>query len=269
MLYNGAVPIQPQRRDEAAEARRKERTMDRSPSVSVSRIVVLLTLLALTLSSCGGASPTAQSTAAPSGGGTAAPAGGTAPTAAPAGSAAPTAAPAGGEPATAAPAGQTSANAGEIVFLSTQFSPVEEAENMRNKILTNFPGKVEYIPEDFGPYNDRIRAEAQGGQKTISLIGGLHGDFAAFVKDGLLEDLTPLMEKLKDRGFPEAFVNLSKYGTDKNYYIPWMQATYVLAANKKALQYLPQGADQNALTYDQLKQWGENIQKATGERNSP
>jgi multiple sugar transport system substrate-binding protein len=232
--------------------------MERAHTVSAPRLAVLLTLIALILSSCGGTATTTQPTAAP--------AGGAAATAAPAAGAAATAAPAGGAAATAAPVAQPSGDAGEIIFLSNQFKPVEEAERMRNTILGGFSGKVEFIPEDPGPFNDRIRAEAQGDQKTVSLIGGLHGDLAPFAKDGLLEDLTPLIEKLKDRGFPAPFLELSKFGGDKNYYVPWMQATYVLAANKKALEYLPQGADQNALTYDQLKQWGENIQKATGER---
>jgi multiple sugar transport system substrate-binding protein len=222
--------------------------MERVPSASATRLVVLLALLALILSSCGGTGSTAQ------------------PTAPPAAPAATAAASSGGAAPTAAGAAQPSGDAGEIIFLSNQFKPVEEAERMRNTILSGFSGKVEFIPEDPGPFNDRIRAEAQGGQKTVSLIGGLHGDLSAFVKEDLLEDLTPLMDKLKDRGFPAPFVELSKFGTDKIYYIPWMQATYVLAANKKALQYLPQGADQNALTYDQLKEWGQNIQKATGDR---
>ncbi len=223
--------------------------MEHVPSASATRLVVLLALLALILSSCGGTGSTAQ------------------PTAAPAAGAAATAAPSsGGAAPTAAPAAQPSGDAGEIIFLSNQFKPVEEAERMRNTILAGFSGKVDFIPEDPGPFNDRIHAEAQGGQRTISLIGGLHGDLAPFAKEGLLEDLTPLMDKLKDRGFPAPFVELSKFGTDKIYYIPWMQATYVLAANKKALQYLPQGADQNTLTYDQLKEWGQNIQKATGDR---
>ncbi len=137
---------------------------------------------------------------------------------------------------------------------------------MRQTILANFTGEVEFIPEDPGPFNDRIRAEAQGGQKTISLIGGQHGDFAPFVKDGLLEDVTPLVDRLKGAGYPEAFLELSKLGTDKHYYVPWMQGTYLLAANKQALQYLPQGADHNALTYDQLIQWAKAVNDATGER---
>jgi multiple sugar transport system substrate-binding protein len=45
-----------------------------------------------------------------------------------------------------------------------------------------------------------------------------------------------------------------------------MQATYVLAINKKALQHLPQGADVNALSYSQLKAWGASIQRDTNQR---
>ena len=48
-------------------------------------------------------------------------------------------------------------------------------------------------------------------------------------------------------------------------YIPWMQASYIMAANKEALQYLPDGADIDALTYDQLIEWAANVHEATGE----
>ena len=44
-----------------------------------------------------------------------------------------------------------------------------------------------------------------------------------------------------------------------------MQATYVMAANKEALQYLPAGADINALTYDQLIEWGKKMAETTGQ----
>jgi multiple sugar transport system substrate-binding protein len=44
-----------------------------------------------------------------------------------------------------------------------------------------------------------------------------------------------------------------------------MQATYIMAASKKALQYLPAGAKLDSLTYDQLGQWAANAQKATGQ----
>src|SRR4030088_1020275 len=112
-----------------------------------------------------------------------------------------------------------------------------------------------------------MNAEEKAGKVTVSLIGSLHGDLDPFVKSGYLEDLTPLAQKLADRGIAPAFMDLAHLGAkDKTYYVPWMQATYVLAINKKALQYLPAGADVNTLTYQQLKDWGAAIQQATGKR---
>jgi multiple sugar transport system substrate-binding protein len=169
------------------------------------------------------------------------------------------------------PAGQTqqpaAASSGNVVFFSDQFSPVEEQNKMQNVILKDSPVKADFIPSDTGPFNDRMTSEQQTGKVTVSLIGGLHGDFDPFVKAGYLEDLSALSQKLADRQIAPAFSDLSRMGSkDKVYYIPWMQATYVLAINKKALQYLPQGADINALTYQQLADWGAAIQKATGKR---
>jgi multiple sugar transport system substrate-binding protein len=243
------------------------------------------TVVGAILAACGGSK--ANDTPKPATGATAAPAGTTAPAAgaasAPAAGAA-TASTSGAASApastpatvaatngTAAPAAAATsaplADAGSITMLSTQFSPIDQAEKFRKTILANFKGKVDFLPQDYGPYNDRVRAEEQAGKLTVSMLGGLHGDFAPFASDGLLEDLTPLLAKLGDRGFPKAYLDLAKYGTpDKTFYIPWMQATYIMAANKKALQYLPQGANVQALTYTQLKDWGAAMQKASGQR---
>ncbi len=156
---------------------------------------------------------------------------------------------------------------GNLVFFSNQFKPVEEQSKMQDVILKEAPVKADYIPEDPGPFNDRITAEQKAGKVTVSVIGSLHGDLEPFVKAGYLEDLTPLVQKLGDRGIAPAFMELAHLGQkDKTYYVPWMQATYVLAINKKALQYLPSGDDVNALTYAQLKDWGAAMQKATGKR---
>jgi multiple sugar transport system substrate-binding protein len=45
-----------------------------------------------------------------------------------------------------------------------------------------------------------------------------------------------------------------------------MQATYIMAASKKALQYLPPGAKLETLTYAQLTEWAAGAEKATGQR---
>lgn len=155
---------------------------------------------------------------------------------------------------------------GGIIFHSSQFAPVNEAEIMRNVILKDAPMLVDFQPQAAGPFVDIPLAQQKAGAVNIAVIGGVHGDFPAFINAGLMDDLTPLLEKLSDRGFPQEYVNLGKMGTDKQYYIPWAQATYIMAANKDALQYLPEGADINALTWDQLTEWAANAQKGTGQR---
>lgn len=159
----------------------------------------------------------------------------------------------------------TAMNFGDIVWLSTQLRPVQEAEKVRGVILDKFPGNVEFIPEDEGPFHDRIAAEVQAGTGTVDILGALHGNFSTMAPKNQLQDLTALRASLSDRGIPDAFWDVAQLNTDKTYYVPWMQATYILAINKKAMDYLPAGADVNALTYDDLMTWAKNIKDSTGD----
>jgi multiple sugar transport system substrate-binding protein len=65
---------------------------------------------------------------------------------------------------------------------------------------------------------------------------------------------------------PDPLLALGKFGTAHQLYIPWMQASYIMVANKEALAYLPGGADINALNYDELAAWAGTIQERTGKR---
>lgn len=157
---------------------------------------------------------------------------------------------------------------GDIIFLSSQLTPIEEAEKMRNSILADFEGSVEFIPEDPGPFADRIAAEAQSGEGSVGVIGGLHGDFAGFVDQGYLEDLTDLASELSDRGFSQEYLDLAKFGGESIYYIPWMQASYIMCCHRDALEHLPDGLDEETLrtelTYDHLLQWATNLNDNVG-----
>ena len=153
-----------------------------------------------------------------------------------------------------------------FVFLSTQFNTVTESEAVRSQVIAGFSGpKVDFRGEQAGPWVDRIKAEGSAGKGTVGVLGGLHGDFAA-VDRNLLEDLTPLANKLKDRGFPAEFLSLGKLGGSTQVYIPWMQATYIMGINKQALQYLPSGVNQDNMTYVQLTEWCKNIFEKTGQK---
>lgn len=149
---------------------------------------------------------------------------------------------------------------GEVLFWSTQAKPVEEAQAMREQVLAGFNGDVDYQPNDGGPWITRLNAELSAGSGSIGVLGALHGDYAAMDPENLID--------LSDLGVASAsdtFNNLAMLGTDTMQYIPWMQASYIMAANREALQYLPDGADINALTYDQLIEWAANVHEATGE----
>lgn len=154
----------------------------------------------------------------------------------------------------------------DIVFLSTQLRPIEEAQKVRDVILKDFSGKATFLVEEPPQFNVRMRAEGQAGKRTVSLAGALHGELQPLVQTGDLDTLDDVAAKLADRGIPAGLMELGKLGTGKQVYIPWMQATYIMAAKKEALQYLPAGADVNALTYDQLEAWAKAVAEKTGKR---
>ena len=162
----------------------------------------------------------------------------------------------------------TQKNVGQVEFVSSQGTPANEGQKMNNQVLTGFNGHADFISGPTAAQDvDKITAEQKAGKGTIDVVALQHGDFTTLGASDALMDLTPLLQQLeKDRQFPKALLDYGKLGTQKQYYIPWLQATYMMAINKKALQYLPKGADVNDLTYDQVIAWGQSIQKATGER---
>lgn len=162
-------------------------------------------------------------------------------------------------------AGRTDAQASDVIFLSTQLRPVEEATKLRNAILRPAPQRTTLVTEEPQNLTTRLRAEAQAGRRTVSLVGALHGELQPLAAD-LLEPLDDVARRLADRGIPDNLMTLGKLGTPNQVYIPWMQATYIMAAHKRALDFLPAGANINALTYEQLRAWAAAIQQRTNQR---
>ncbi len=155
-----------------------------------------------------------------------------------------------------------------FVFISTQFTPVTEQENMRKKILAAYQGApADFVTDQEAVILDRISAEMKAsGQGQIGLAGLENGQFAALVAAGAFDDISKIADKHKDKKIPQDMLTLGKFGGTAQIYIPWMQATYFLVASKQALQYLPSGADVNALTYQQLIAWAKNITDKTGQK---
>lgn len=148
----------------------------------------------------------------------------------------------------------------ETLFWSSQGKAVQESQAMREQVLKDFDGTVNFQGLDNGPWLARIQAEEKAGKGSIDLIGGLHGELT-----GLKDDVVDLSGvDLGDVKVNENYRKLGMLGTDQQKYLPWMQATYLMAANKKALEYLPEGAKLDSLTYDQLIAWAKNMAEKTG-----
>ena len=123
------------------------------------------------------------------------------------------------------------------VFFSTQFVPIEEQEKFR-AILQQ--GGFDFTGSEEGPLIDLVLAGAQSGKGEIDVIGALHGTFPPLARENALMNVIDVADDLMaDRDLAPAFLETGLLGTDDFLnYIPWMQATYIMAANVEALPYL-------------------------------
>jgi len=155
-------------------------------------------------------------------------------------------------------------------FASTQMVPAAEqifAKSVLVKVFTDEYGiSVEFIPIEAPDLFTRLSAEVAAQKVTISLVGELHGGLDLMNTKVLLDDLSGI--SLPNRTFIKALEDYSVLA-GKKLYVPWMQATYVMAVNKKAFQYLPAGLKVEDVTgasekwtYDALLNWSKNLNDA-------
>ena len=128
-----------------------------------------------------------------------------------------------------------SAQTGRLIFVSTQLRPIEEAQKMRNLILKGYQREVDYVTESPHQFPVRIKAEEQSGTRTVDVVGALDGELQPFAHDALAQ-LDDFASRLTGRAIPGPLMTLGKLGTDHQLYIPWMQASYIMVANKQALE---------------------------------
>lgn len=153
-----------------------------------------------------------------------------------------------------------------IIWTSTQLAPPAESDVVFNEILPAFEREsgviVKFVPEQsYATFEDRLVSQAEAGDVRVTVAGGLHGDFTVLTERGFLTNLDGT--SLPDRTFIPGLWELSRTPAGEQFFVPWMQATYALVVNEKAMPYLPDGADVNALTFAQLKEWAQNIADAT------
>lgn len=154
------------------------------------------------------------------------------------------------------------AGAGTVGFLSTQFTPVEERQKYEAVLRGGLRVPIAYNPVDAGVFATTIRSQGESGSVRTGLVGGLHGDLSAVADQ--LDDIDPLLADLSAAGYDPRLLELTRFGGATAKYVPWMQATYIVAVNKKALQWLPPGVDVQDLSYDDYLRWAQAARDANG-----
>lgn len=151
---------------------------------------------------------------------------------------------------------------GAVTFLSTQFEPVEERARFERILADHVSTPVAFNPVDAGVFATQIQSQVDAGRVEVSLVGGLHGDLVPHVDR--LTEVGALAESARRHGVAADLLELGRLGGDTPRYVPWMQATYVLAVHQRALEWLPSGVDPQRLTYDDLLDWMVAARQANG-----
>lgn len=159
---------------------------------------------------------------------------------------------------------------GKVNFASTQMTPAAEREFMLNKLaeFSESSGiKVDFLNFEYSQLFSRLKAEAKAGKTTLNLVADLQGNLYIMAAEGILSDLKDL--KFEGKTFIKTLEKFAYIG-GKKIFIPWLQATYVMAINKKAFDYLPKGLSKEDVikgtekwTYDALLEWAKNIYEKT------
>ncbi|PLV59954.1 ABC transporter substrate-binding protein [Thermotoga sp. KOL6] len=161
---------------------------------------------------------------------------------------------------------------GKVNFASTQMTPAAEREFMLNKLAEFSKSSgidVEFLNFEYPQLFSRLQAEVRAGKTTLNLVADLQGNLYIMASEGLLSDLKDL--KFEGKTFIETLERFA-YVNGQKIFIPWLQATYVMAVNKKAFDYLPRGLSKEDVikgtekwTYDALLAWAKNIYEKTGQ----
>ena len=122
---------------------------------------------------------------------------------------------------------------GTVGFLSTQFTPVEERQRYEQVLRSRLSVPVAYNPVEGGVFTTTITSQAKTHNVRTALIGGLYNDLAPLAD--AFDDVSGLLRELGGAGYPDDILKLTTLGGTTPKFVPWMQATYIVAVNKQAL----------------------------------
>lgn len=154
----------------------------------------------------------------------------------------------------------------KATILAEQLNEVTEAEAIRSELLSSWGGESDYVAVEENVLIERVLAENEAGKGSADMVVALHGAFPTLAEADALVDLSDLEPELLEAGVPASYIELGRLGGDKLLYVPAIQANFMMVAKKDAVDYLPEGAEIDSLTWQQLGEWGANINEETGSK---
>jgi multiple sugar transport system substrate-binding protein len=155
-----------------------------------------------------------------------------------------------------------------LVFSSRLFSPPREQEFFINEIIKPFEEEhgvtVNFQIIDDQTLLDRAEVQQSTDHVTTDIVISHNSRMPEWIEAGWVEDLTDVVASWDDRTFSTAF----SQDTDKDgkqYFLPVGADVYLLLANNKALPYLPDGVDLDAISWDEYADWAVAIAEGEGE----
>lgn len=151
-----------------------------------------------------------------------------------------------------------------IKVTSGLWSKPEEQLYVREEALSAFEEETGITVELEVVDNIQDMMEAQKASEawTSDVIITHSGDMTKYISNGYVQSLNSVLEGMDITILP-AF-NDSTSADGETYYIPISADVYLVIASNKALPYLPEGVDLNAITWEQYKDWAIAIAEGEG-----
>lgn len=155
-----------------------------------------------------------------------------------------------------------------LVLDSEMFSPPAEQEFFINEILAPFEDETG-ISVNFSivageDMFDRITVQQETDHVTTDVILAFNGRFPWYTDAGYVVSLDDAVGLFEDRTILPAF-DATATADGTRYFVPISADVYLTIANNQALDYLPDGADMDSLTYDQYVAWAVAVAEGEGE----
>jgi multiple sugar transport system substrate-binding protein len=147
----------------------------------------------------------------------------------------------------------------QTVFVSTQLTPEKELAKLKDILLKGTDAAVQ--PESPVNFAKRLPADLSNTPGKVHVLGALAPELVN--QAGLMPLDATLSSLSSTRNFYKDALREGKVG-GKQLMVPWMHTSFFIVANKKALPYLPPGANLAELTYAQWIDWGKAMKAAQG-----